>query len=219
MDGMSTDAIDTVTVTTNAGTFRTTFYYDDDAMSPRDADNVGRITITSRDVVDVDPDSDVDYVLDEVQGGRISVRAACRYLRAALGARVVLPVYVTSYSHSYSTGSPDDQGTRPDGFTYDDSTDPTGCLAAGMTDDDIAEALAGEVAAYGQWAAGEFVWFLTERLDDPDGDADPDDDGPWTEVDSCGSIDDPDYARTLAAETVASFRPRDFPSRALAAQV
>lgn len=218
---MTTDAIETTDpITTPAGTFRVSFYRDEDAMSPRDADSVGRLTISHRDVVDVDPDPVVDYVLDEVQGGRISTRAACRYLRHALDARVVLPVHLfQSWANEYSTGDPIDDGMRVHGFTYD-TPEGRALLGDTPTDDEITRALVAEVADYSRWAAGEYVGYVIERLTDPLGEADPDDDdAEWTHTDSLWSIDSMDYAREESTATIERYRPEDFPSPVMAVQV
>lgn len=210
-------------ITTAAGTFRIQLHTDEDATSPRDWDNLGRIVIDHRDVVSPDhhPDHDHDVreVAARVNEGMVSLRAACRYLRLALGARVVLPVQVhPDWRSSYSAGSPTDEGMRVDGFTFDASADET----AEMTDAEIESVLRAELDTYSRWACGEFVGFVIERLDDPYGDTDPDDDNAtWLETPDgdLWGIDSEDYAIQAAREQIDSYRPADFPPPALAAQV
>lgn len=211
---------DTETITTTAGTFRVHYHYDPDAESPREWCNVGRMVLSHRRYDLPAEDDDVVRALEHH-----SPTVVARWLRIFRGATVVLPVW--GYDHgqlrlragdrTYPFDCRWDSGLAGLVFDTPETREETGCPP-----ELIDEALREEVATYDRWGNGEFVGFVIERLDDPDGEADPDDDAAtWTETEdgALWGIEDEPYARTEARTVVESYRPEDYPAPALAAQV
>jgi hypothetical protein len=214
------EPFDRETITTSAGTFRVNYFYDDDAESPRHWSNVGRMVLSHRRYDLPSEDEDAARALEHH-----SPHVVARWLRIFRGASVVLPVW--GYDHgAISFRAGDRLGQYADrwdsglaGLIFDtpETREETGCPP-----ELIDEALRGEVSTFSDWSNGMFVGFVIERLDDPDGEADPDDDGAtWTETEdgALWGIEDQPYARTEARELIESYRPEDYPSPALAVQV
>lgn len=230
---MRDEPIDTDTLTTPAGTFRVSYYRDEDPMSPREHDNLSVLVIDTPRSLDVDetrPDGrypepgDVRMALRAMNDGDVSTAGACRYLRLALDAWAVLPLYVhEDWAPSVSVVDADTRrgnGTIH-GFAFD--TPERRAVMGPESPEQAEQWLREDVEAFSRYTSGEYVGFVIERLNDPDGDADPeDDDATWTETEDGGSlwsIDSLSCAREEARALVESYRPEHFPSPVLAVQI
>lgn len=235
--------IDTEIIETDAGIFRIEYRTDDDAMSPRDASNLGTMII-DEDFLDIRETRrrhgalglDVDHrteghvmvALDAVRTEQVSIRAACRYLRIKLGAWAVLPIHASDYRTEVHVAWGDDESDDTgalSGFVWDTETG-----RRDMAPETPAQAhqwLREEVEALDNWTQGNYVMYCIERMpeaaadevDDLDDVEESADAYPWDVVDSLCSIDSMDYAREEARATVNAYTAADFPSPALAAQV
>lgn len=192
-----------------AGTFRARIVHDEHADNPRHNDYAGAIEITERQghYLSTDDPFVSGTVHDAVsrrftrrEEAPISMRALMRYLRIALDAHTVLPIY--SGTDGPSAGDPDQAGgtygnevigvtfmpneTAREELTYSPTWDVAGCLRM-------------ELDLYNKWARGEYVGWIIEKFipacEHGHGDE-------WVHVDSVWGIDDAEYAETDAREVI-----------------
>jgi hypothetical protein len=202
---------DTEEITTPAGRFRVRIEYDQAAESPRDWDNIGEIEVVQRGhYLSTNDPYVTGTVYDAVNmtqtppsDSRISTRALCRYLRIALDAHTVLPLY--NGTDGPSAGDPDSttiyDGEGVIGVTYAPNEKARVELALNP-EWDVAGALRIELDTYNKWARGDFTGFIVERFvpECEHGHGDE-----WVQTDSVWGFDDPDYAREQGREFAESY--------------